>query len=354
MLQKIYHKQGSERELLLDNDSEPVIFINKTLEGDLKMSTNPDAIQVYEANSLAARLLGLRGLSDIPWNQAILLKKPATLQTFGYRFPLDVIYLDADHCVIAIKHAGKNKMIPPAKGTASILQMKKGAAARHHIEPGTCLNLSPQRHYTPPIQSWRALFHWPVNILLAAIYVLFVYGAWKNWHATHNPISFGLVIVNSIIFYLFLTRRESKTTSAKALDWLIASATVLFAFLLQPDWTRSHVLAMVSTVMQILGMVLVALSLYSLGKSFGIVPANRQVKTKGAFQWVRHPLYASEITFYVGFLIGNFSGTNLILVLGIVMGQFLRARAEEALLSHDPTYAEYKRTVPYRFIPGIY
>jgi protein-S-isoprenylcysteine O-methyltransferase Ste14 len=91
----------------------------------------------------------------------------------------------------------------------------------------------------------------------------------------------------------------------------------------------------------------------SLRRSFGIVPAHRGIRTGGLYNVVRHPLYASELVWFLGFTIDNPSGWNIGLWLCDCVLQFSRACAEERFLSVDPTYSQYRTRVRYRLIPLV-
>ena len=91
-----------------------------------------------------------------------------------------------------------------------------------------------------------------------------------------------------------------------------------------------------------------------LGKGFGIIAALREVKTKGPYQIVRHPLYASEILLMLPIVMQNQSWLNMLLFAVIVSCQIARIYEEERVLSLDDSYVQYKQLVPYRLIPGIF
>ena len=91
----------------------------------------------------------------------------------------------------------------------------------------------------------------------------------------------------------------------------------------------------------------------SLRRSFGIVPANRGIRTRGLYNLVRHPLYASELLVVLGIALVNPSAWNLGLFVCACVLQGLRAAAEERFLSVDPAYREYCARVKYRLIPIV-
>jgi len=110
----------------------------------------------------------------------------------------------------------------------------------------------------------------------------------------------------------------------------------------------------VSLPFKAVGIVGLLVALISLGRSFGIIPANRGIKRAGLYRIVRHPIYASELIFHAGYLLGNVSGRNLVLVILVAAGQVYRLLAEERLLSGDGEYRDYAEAVRYRLIPGIF
>ena len=90
-----------------------------------------------------------------------------------------------------------------------------------------------------------------------------------------------------------------------------------------------------------------------LGRSFGIVAANRGVKDSGIYRFVRHPMYLGYILSHIGFLTMYFSMPN-IAVYAVVWSCFwLRAKEEEKILLRDPEYRAYASKVRFRLVPGL-
>src|SRR5262249_24766110 len=110
----------------------------------------------------------------------------------------------------------------------------------------------------------------------------------------------------------------------------------------------------VGLALQLAGALLATIAVISLGRSSGIIAANRGVRTSGFYRFVRHPLYGSYMVSYLGFLLGNVSIWNISLVVLTVLCQYARAVAEERVLLQDPAYQAYVQQVRYRFIPYIF
>jgi protein-S-isoprenylcysteine O-methyltransferase Ste14 len=91
----------------------------------------------------------------------------------------------------------------------------------------------------------------------------------------------------------------------------------------------------------------------SLRRSFGIVPANRGVKSKGAYSFVRHPMYTGYVLNHIGFLLTLFSAWNLLVYAATWTLLWLRMVEEEKFLLTDPEYAAYAGRVKGRIVPGL-
>lgn len=99
---------------------------------------------------------------------------------------------------------------------------------------------------------------------------------------------------------------------------------------------------------------LAGIVLLSLGRSYALLPALREVRKGFVYRYVRHPVYAMYILADAVVILLQPSLWNLA-VASLGAGAFwLRARLEEKVLRHDPVYSSYMRAVPWRFFPGIH
>jgi protein-S-isoprenylcysteine O-methyltransferase Ste14 len=105
---------------------------------------------------------------------------------------------------------------------------------------------------------------------------------------------------------------------------------------------------------QMVGLTLVIISFSTLGKSFGVVAANRGLKVGGPYKLVRHPIYFSHSVTMTGFVIANFWWLNIALILMVTVFQVFRMDAEERVLVATSDYASYKDKVRWRLLPGVY
>ena len=141
--------------------------------------------------------------------------------------------------------------------------------------------------------------------------------------------------------------------SKRSFDWIFGLAGTYGPMFLRPGGSLGS-LAPLGEVMGIAGVSVAVIAVVFLGRSFGIVAANRGVKTGGAYGVVRHPMYAGYLLTYVGYVLSYPSLMNACLAVATLAVQITRALTEERLLAHDPHYQEYLRRTPWRFIPYVY
>ena len=74
--------------------------------------------------------------------------------------------------------------------------------------------------------------------------------------------------------------------------------------LLRASRRRALVPDVATAMVSALGLALVIVGKMALGRSFGLVPANRGVVVRGPYTLVRHPIYTGYLITHVAFLIG--------------------------------------------------
>lgn len=193
-----------------------------------------------------------------------------------------------------------------------------------------------------------------VNPVLALMWAIFAASTWITWSRTHSVVALLLFFVNTLFAALFVLRRGSVATSENPKDWMITAATILLSFSLRVVPESEIVRVAIARALQGVGVAIILFSLGNLGRSFGLIPANRGIKTHGLYAYVRHPLYTGEMLFYIGFMVGSFTLPNFAICLCILLGLNVRASAEERLLRRDEVYLKYLGRVHYRFFPGLY
>jgi protein-S-isoprenylcysteine O-methyltransferase Ste14 len=96
-------------------------------------------------------------------------------------------------------------------------------------------------------------------------------------------------------------------------------------------------------------------SKFFLGRSFGLLPAQRGLVLNGPYRLVRHPIYLGYLIGHIGFLLVNFSWRNLAVLALLYAAQVHRILREEAVLAaNNAEYRAYQQRVRWRLLPFIF
>lgn len=204
----------------------------------------------------------------------------------------------------------------------------------------------------PSISVSQRRIEMAVNAAMACIYLLFVY-AFLNNFLTHGKISSILMLLQmTLVAYLFMAREYPNRISYSISDWGVAIAGTVLPVFIRPTASPSDDLFLLG--LQIFGILLTTAGLLCLNKSFGFVAAVRVVKTKGVYQYIRHPIYCGYL-FSIGSVVAqNLSFVNVAIFLTVCAADVYRILAEEKILSQEEEYRAFKEKVKWRVIPFVW
>jgi protein-S-isoprenylcysteine O-methyltransferase Ste14 len=169
----------------------------------------------------------------------------------------------------------------------------------------------------------------------------------------HPRLSIALLVVfHSTLLILSLVRRDVQTVDRRVVAFAVAWAGALLPLLLRP--AASGVDPLAGQALQVVGLALQIAAMASLGRSFGVVAADRGIQTGGAYRFVRHPIYAASLFADVGFVMSHPTAANIAILSAATATQIIRIWFEERHLSASPEYAEYCRIRRWRLVPGIW
>jgi protein-S-isoprenylcysteine O-methyltransferase Ste14 len=189
----------------------------------------------------------------------------------------------------------------------------------------------------------------------ALLVLLFGAFAWSNlahWRSTGEPSGLGITLLEGWVALMFVIRRPAASVSDRRLAWVVAPIGSFAMLLARPE--GGGLPPLLCEAVQLGGIVFALVSLGVLGRSFGLVAANRGVKTRGPYALVRHPAYTGYLITYLGYVAEHPSLLNLALLCVGTAFQLVRIREEEDVLSRDSVYQRYRGRVRYRLIPLVY
>lgn len=190
------------------------------------------------------------------------------------------------------------------------------------------------------------------NLALATLYGFFLLAHLRSFAVAPRPSILLVAATETLFAVFFVLRREARAVSNSTLSWTTTLAGTYLPMLLRPVDGAADVL--VGAVVQTIGSAFSVYGIASLNRSVGLLPANRGIRTGGAYRWIRHPLYASYTLANAGYLASHPSLANAIVCAAGLAAQLLRIRQEEQLLMRDPAYATYAAQARWRLLPFVY
>jgi protein-S-isoprenylcysteine O-methyltransferase Ste14 len=171
----------------------------------------------------------------------------------------------------------------------------------------------------------------------------------RTGHAT------GLLMVASEALVVALTLVRHRAARVDR-TWTARVLTAVSAF--GPPLVRPADIAaapeQLTLMLTAIGLMIVVAGKVSLGRSFGLTPANRGVVSRGLYRFLRHPIYLGYLTTHVGFITANASLRNIALLAVADTALLLRACREERTLAADAAYRAYMQRVPWRLVPRLF
>ena len=190
------------------------------------------------------------------------------------------------------------------------------------------------------------------NIILAALFANFIM-IYYNEYDTNPKFSTLLMMIQvSCIALFFLVRVAPSKVSMDPKDWSIAVLGTALPMLIFPVENSVEVAALL--LLQLIGIFISIVAILSLNNSFGIVPAIRNIKTRGLYSLIRHPIYFGYFMFITCIVLQNMTAMNVMVLLAIYAADIYRIIAEERLLSENYEYQTYKTHVKWRLLPFIW
>ncbi len=190
------------------------------------------------------------------------------------------------------------------------------------------------------------------QVIATSLYVLLVQRIWPEKFDAANIAPGLLLLAEGIIIVFLVLRRPTANISLRPQDWAAAFGGTLAPLLVAKSADPQHLA--IGAFLIMFGMFTQLSAKLSLRRSFGLVAANRGVKTGGAYRYVRHPMYLGYMISHVGFLIMVPTLWNFTVYAVGWTCLVLRIVFEERLLSKDAAYQEFKTRVRRRLIPGVY
>jgi protein-S-isoprenylcysteine O-methyltransferase Ste14 len=164
-----------------------------------------------------------------------------------------------------------------------------------------------------------------------------------------------LLVGESLVVVLTIVRRRAIAVDRSAAAAIMTSVSLVGPALMRATSAPASLLSdHVTATLSAIGLLLVVVGKMTLGRSFGVVPANRGVVVRGPYMLVRHPIYTGYLIAHAAFLLAYPAPWNLSILLVADTALVLRALMEERVLSADASYRQYCQRVGWHLVPGVF
>lgn len=166
----------------------------------------------------------------------------------------------------------------------------------------------------------------------------------------------GLLMLASeaLVAALTLVRRSALSVDRSWRARLLTAFSTFGPPLVKPSAFVPMAPQAITVIISAIGLMIVVAGKASLGRSFGLVPANRGIVSTGLYRFVRHPIYLGYLLTHVGFLVANPLNWNWIILIAADVALLKRAVLEERTLAQDPAYVSYMQRTRWRVLPGVF
>jgi protein-S-isoprenylcysteine O-methyltransferase Ste14 len=226
------------------------------------------------------------------------------------------------------------------------------SSPRRPVTPSPRHPVTPSGHSSA--NSRDSLLDWLERLLVLGLYGWLVFRIVNSYLAEGGFVNLLLLPSEGLVVFFMLIRRRASTISIQPGDWIVAILATCIGFLVFPVSGRALVSVQLAATVLLAGILVQVLAKIALGRSLGCVPAHRGLKLSGPYRFIRHPMYAGYLLSQLAFLAVNPSLWNAGMYTLEFALQLYRLGAEERLLSRDPRYSDYRRTVRYRLVPGLF
>jgi protein-S-isoprenylcysteine O-methyltransferase Ste14 len=188
---------------------------------------------------------------------------------------------------------------------------------------------------------------------ISALFVLLAVSIGREFLQTGHFTGLLLLVSEALVVLFTVVRRRATVVDRSWDARTIATISLVGVPFIRP--TGGGLAPDLATAaVSVAGLLVIITGKLTLGRSFGLMPANRGIVCQGIYKTLRHPIYAGYLVTHAAFLVAHPSAWNLAVLVVSDAALMIRAVYEERTLAKDAEYAEYMTRVPWRVVPGVF
>lgn len=204
------------------------------------------------------------------------------------------------------------------------------------------------------MREWATLRDIAARALVGALFGLLSVSLLGDFVRTGHITGLLLLVSEGLVVVLMIIRRRTTSVDRSAAAAVVTALSLAGPPMLRPASLPPLAPDLVTASLSAIGLVIVIAGKLALGRSFGIVPANRGVVARGPYTIVRHPIYAGYLVTHAAFVMAHPRPMNAAIVIAADAALVVRALMEERVMGFDDAYRVYCRRVGWHLVPGVF
>jgi protein-S-isoprenylcysteine O-methyltransferase Ste14 len=192
------------------------------------------------------------------------------------------------------------------------------------------------------------------RVFVGALFAMMSWNLLGDFRRTGHVTGLLLLASESLVVVLTIFRRRAQMTDRSAITAVITTLSLAGPPLLRPAQGVPLAPDTITALISGVALLFVIVAKTTLGRSFGIVPANRGIVARGPYNLVRHPIYSAYIVTHLAFVMAHPSAWNAAVLTIADVALVVRALLEERVLGRDEQYQAYCTRVRWHLLPGVF
>ena len=192
------------------------------------------------------------------------------------------------------------------------------------------------------------------RLMIGALFTLMAMNIGADFLQTGRLTGLLLLASETLVVVFTIFRRSTVVVDRSLWARVLTALSMVGPPLVRPASVMPLAPEVLTVAISICGILVVIGGKLSLGRSFGLMPANRGIVSTGLYRLVRHPIYMGYLVTHTAFVAANPTLWNVAALVVADIALMARAVCEERTLARDAKYREYQQLVRWRVVPGIF